>query len=104
MHFRCVNSHGFLRNKARDIRLKALTKLLDYAKNHNVGIIVFEKIRMNKKAKTKSKRANRKIARFASREMLSYGINMALRRGFRVYLVNPRNTSKEAKEIHNSSN
>ena len=30
---------------------------------------------------------------------MSYGINMALRRGLRVYLVEPNNTSKKARKI-----
>ena len=47
-----------------------------------------------------TKSGNRKITRFAKRELIDYGVSMALRRGFRVFLVNPAYTTKKAKEIH----
>lgn len=43
-HFSEVTLAGFSRNKARDLRLKALSKLIDYACHHNVKYFVFEKI------------------------------------------------------------
>jgi len=103
-HFPEVTSHGFPRNKAKDIRLKALAELLDYAYYHDVGVVLFEdleriKRRKGRTTKTKSKKANRKISKFAKRELLHYGVTMALKRGFKVYLVNPANTSNIAKQI-----
>ena len=100
VHFHRVTSPGFPKNKAKDIRLKVLAKLLDYARDHNCGIVVFENLKFKNKTKTKNKAANRKIHKFACKQFLSYGINMALRRGLKVYLVKPNNTSKKAKEIH----
>ena len=100
-HFPEVTSHGFPKNKAKDIRLKALAELLDYAYFHNVGIVLFEDLeRMKRRSKTKSRKANRKISKFAKHELLHYGVTMALKRGFKVFLVNPVNTSKIAKQIH----
>ena len=100
-HFPEVTSHGFPKNKAKDIRLKALAELLDYAYHHNVGMVLFEDLNRikRKKVKTKSKKANRKIQKFAKRELLQYGTTMALKRGFKVFLVNPSNTSKIANQI-----
>jgi len=65
VHFHRVTSPGFPKNKAKDIRLKALAKLLDYARDHNCGIVVFENLKFKNKTKTKSKAANRKIHNFA---------------------------------------
>ena len=48
-HFPEVTSHGFPRNKAKDIRLKTLAELLDYAYYHNVGIVLFEDLDKIKK-------------------------------------------------------
>ena len=96
-----VTSPGFPRNRAGDARLKALAKLLDYAYHHNVGTVLFEDLeRVKRRRYVESRCANRKITRFAKRELLQHGIVMALRRGFKVYLVNPANTSKNAKRIH----
>ena len=100
-HFPEVTSHGFPRNKAKDVKLKALAKLLDYAYYHNVGIVLFEDLdRIKKRRFTNNPKANRKISKFAKRELLDYGIIMALKRGFKVFLVNPADTSKIAKQIH----
>lgn len=100
-HFPEVTSHGFPKNKAKDIRLKALAELLDYAYYHNVGIVLFEDLdRIKKKQFTNNPKANRKISKFAKHELLHYGVTMALKRGFKVFLVNPTNTSKIAKQIH----
>jgi len=49
---------------------------------------------IKKKRYTKSKSANRKIARFAKRELLQYGIAMAMKYSFKVLLVNPKWTTK----------
>jgi len=96
-----VTSHGFPKNKAKDIRLKALAELLDYAYYHNVGIVLFEDLdRIKKRQFTNNPKANRKISKFAKRELLHYGVTMTLKRGFKVFLVNPTNTSKIAKQIH----
>lgn len=102
-HFPEVPSHGFPKNKAKDIRLKALSELLDYAYFHNVGIVLFEDLERIKQRKfTNNPKSNRKISKFAKRELLHYGITMALKRGFKVFLVNPANTSKIAMQIHKS--
>lgn len=99
-HFPEVTSHGFPKNKAKDIRLKALAELLDYAYYHNVRIVLFEDLdRIKKKLFINNPKANRKISKFAKRELLDYGTTMALKRGFKVFLVNPANTSKIAKQI-----
>ena len=95
-----VTSHGFPRNKANTMRLQALAKLLNYAYNHGVGIVLFEDLEKIKKRKyTKSKIANRKIARFPKRKLLEHAVVMALKYGFKVYLINPFYTSKVGKRI-----
>ncbi|RLE64994.1 MAG: hypothetical protein DRJ47_06430 [Thermoprotei archaeon] len=35
-HFPEITSHGFPKDKAKDIRMKALTKLVSYAHHHGV--------------------------------------------------------------------
>ena len=88
-----VTSHGFPRNKANAIRLQALAKLLNYAYHHNVGVVVFEDLYKIKKRKY-IRKANRKISRFPKRKLLKHAIVMALKYGFKVYLVDPSYTSK----------
>jgi len=101
-HFPEVNSPGFPRKKARDLRLKALARLLDYAFHHGVGVVFFEDLgrtkRKNGKA-TSSRRGNRKASNFAKKELLEHGVVMALKRGFEVYLVNPAGSSKLGQEL-----
>jgi len=100
-HFPEVTSHGFPKNKARDTRLKAFVKLLDYAYYHNVEVTLFEDLeRIKRRRFTNSVKANRKISKFAKHELLQYGVTMALKRGFKVFLVSPVNTSKIARKIH----
>jgi len=97
-----VTSHGFPRSKAKIKRLEALAKLLDYAYHHDVGVVVFENLFIIKRRKfTKNSSANRKMSRFAKKELLQYGIIMSMKYGFKVLLVNPKGTtlSKEHDEV-----
>ncbi|WP_223211933.1 transposase [Thermococcus henrietii] len=101
-HFPGVNSPGFSNRRARDLRLKALARLLDYAFYHGVRVVFFEDLgrikRKNGKATT-SRKGNRKASTFAKKELLEYGVVMALKRGFEVYLVNPAGSSKLGREF-----
>jgi len=95
-----VASQGFSRNKANVLRLQALAKLLDYAYNHGVGVVVFEDLeRIKKKRYTRSRKANRKISRFAKRKLLDHAIVMSMKYGFKIYLVNPAYTTKLGERI-----
>ena len=97
-----VTSHGYPRRKAKAKRLEALSKLLKYAYHHTVGIVVFENLLAIKKRRyTRSRIANRKITRFAKKQLLQYGIVMAMKYGFKVLLINPKGTtsSKEHDEV-----
>ncbi len=95
-----ATSHGFSKNKAHTMRLQALARLLNYAYRHGVGIVLFEDLaRIKKRRYTKSKTANRKITRFPKRKLLQHGIVMAMKYGFRVYLVNPAYTSKIGEKL-----
>jgi len=97
-----VTSPGFPREKARALRLRALAKLLKYCYTHGVGAVVFENLLDVKKRRfTKSKKANRKISRFAKRKLLQHAILMSLKYGFKVLLVDPKNTtsSREHREV-----
>ena len=96
-----VTSHGYPRSKAKTRRLEALAKLLRYAFHHGVGTLVFENLLVIKNRRyTRSRKANRKITRFAKKELLQHGIVMAVKYGFKVLLVNPKGTthSKEHDE------
>jgi len=89
-----VVAHGFPRAKAKALRLKALAKLLGYCYAHGVGTVVFENLHGIKGRRfTGSRSANRKISRFAKRELLQHAIVMSLKHGFRVLLVDPRGTT-----------
>ena len=97
-----VTSHGYPKSKAKARRLEALAKLLKYTYHHNVGIVVFENLfTIKKREYSRNPTANRKITRFAKKELLRYGILMAMKYGFKVLLVNPRGTtrSKEHDEV-----
>ena len=97
-----ITSHGFPRNKARAKRLEALAKLLRYAYHHNVGAVAFENLLTIKKRKyINNSTANRKITRFAKRELLQHALAMAMKHGFKVHLIDPKGTtnSKEHDEV-----
>jgi IS605 OrfB family transposase len=96
-----VNRPGYPRNKAWPLRLNALGRLLRYAYYHNVDTVLFEdldRIKRNNK-KTNSKNANRKMNRFPKRKLLEHATLMAMKYGFKVYLVSPGYTSKLAERI-----
>ncbi len=89
-----VTSHGYPRGKARARRLKALSKLLKYAYYHDVGAVVFENLSAIKKRRyTRNGTVNRKITRFAKKQLLQNGIVMAMKYGFKVLLINPKGTT-----------
>jgi len=97
-----INSPGYLAERAWTIGLQKLGKLLNYAYNHNVGIVLFEnlnKIKRKNGRKTSNGNANRKINAFPKRKLLEHGVIMAYKYGFKIYLVNPRYTSKLAEKI-----
>jgi IS605 OrfB family transposase len=97
-----VTSHGFPREKAKVLRLSALARLLEYCYRHGVGTVVFENLLLVKRKRfTRSEKANRKIARFAKRQLIQHGVVMALKYGFRVLLVDPKGTtsSREHSEL-----
>ena len=86
-----VASHGYPRSKARAGRLEALSKLLKYAYYHNVDIVAFENLFVIRKRKyTTNRNVNRKITRFAKKELLQHSIVMAMKYGFKAYLVNQK--------------
>jgi IS605 OrfB family transposase len=89
-----ATSHGFPREKAKVLRLNALARLLEYCYRHGVGTVVFENLlSVKRKRFTRSKKANRKITRFAKKLLIQHGVVMALKYGFRVLLVDPRGTT-----------
>ena len=95
-HFPEITQHGFSKNKARDIILKALSELIDYAVYHNVGYFVFEKIDNVKSKKTRSKNVNRKISRFSYRTLLTHAETMVKKRGGVFITTSPAYTSVDA--------
>ncbi|MCD6487765.1 MAG: hypothetical protein J7K21_00885 [Desulfurococcales archaeon] len=89
-----VVSHGFLREKAKWIRLNTLADTLRWCKRIGVDYIIFEDLTKIKTRRfTSNPYANRKIARFPKKQLLRHGIIRALKLGFTVILVNPRGTS-----------
>jgi len=102
VRFPQVVRHGFPKNKARDIRLKSLKKLLLFARSIGADYVAFENLFLVKKrSKTSAPLGNRKITLFAKRQLLIHGILMALKLGLQPILGNPKGTtsSKEHDEI-----
>ena len=81
----------------RDLRLKVLSRLLDYAYYRGVSVVFFEDLSMVKRKGGKvmnSRRGKRKASNFAKKEFLEHGVGMAVKRGFEVFLVNSAGSSK----------
>jgi len=99
-HFPEVNSPGYSENKAKDTRLKALSELVEYATTHGVKTFVFEKLKMKGAKSISSKTGNRKMSKFAARELLSHAEIMVKKRGGEFKQVNPAYSSKNARIIN----
>jgi len=85
---------GFPKGKAMALRLNALSQALNFLSRVGVDYVVFEDLFLVKKRRfTRSKSGNRKVSRFAKRQMLIHGVIKALRLGFNVVLVNPKGTT-----------
>jgi hypothetical protein len=74
--------------------LNALSESLNFLSRIGVDYVVFEDLFLVKKRKfTRSKSGNRKVSRFAKRQLLIHGVVKALRLSFDVVLVNPKGTT-----------
>jgi len=92
-----ATSPGYPRNKARVVRLRALTKLLSYAYHHGAGVAVFEELdKIKWRRFTSSPKANRKIAKFAKKQLLTHAVVMGLKYGLKPVLVDPRGTTSSS--------
>ncbi len=93
-----VTSHGYSAKLSKQKRLQALSRLIRLAKLVGATHIAFENLfDIRKRRYTRSPSANRKISRFAKRQLLLHGILRSLREGLCVVLVNPRGTTKSEK-------
>ncbi len=89
-----VVSHGFPKDKAKALRLNALSQALNFLSRIGVDYVVFEDLFLVKNRRfTRSKSGNRKASRFAKKQMLTHGVIKSLRLGFNVVLVNPKGTT-----------
>jgi hypothetical protein len=89
-----VTRPGFPKGKARALRLNALSQALIFLSRVGVDYVIFEDLFLVKNRRfTRSKSGNRKVSRFAKRQMLIHGVIKALRLGFNVILVNPKGTT-----------
>jgi hypothetical protein len=76
------------------LRLNALSESLIFLSRVGVDYVIFEELFLVKKRKfTRSKSGNRKVSRFARRQLLIHGVIKSLRFGFNVILVNPKGTT-----------
>nr|WP_202945690.1 hypothetical protein [Thermogladius calderae] len=90
-----VTSHGSPAELNKQKRLQALSRLIRLAKLVGATHVAFENLLDIKKRRyTRSPSANRKISRFAKRQLLLHGILRSLREGLCVVLVNPKGTTK----------
>ena len=99
-HFPEVNSSGYGEGKAKDKRLKALSELIDYAIEQGAKIFVFEKLKMNGRKNISTKTGNRKITKFATRELISHAEIMVKKRGGEFVQINPAYSSQSARIIN----
>jgi hypothetical protein len=89
-----VTRPGFPKGKAMALRLNALSESLNFLSRVGVDYVVFEDLFLVKRRRfTRSKSGNRKVSRFAKRQMLTHGVIKSLRLGFNVILVNPEGTT-----------
>jgi len=89
-----VTRPGFPKGKAMALRLNALSQALNYLLRIGVDYVAFEDLFLVKKRKfTGSKSGNRKVSRFAKKQLLVHGVIKSLRLGFNVVLVNPKGTT-----------
>jgi len=89
-----VVSHGFPKGKAMALRLNALSQALSFLSRVGVDYVALEDLFLVKRRKfTRSKSGNRKVSRFAKKQLLVHGVIKALRLGFNVILVNPKGTT-----------
>ena len=89
-----VTRPGFPKGKAMALRLNALSQALNYLSRVGVDYVIFEDLFLVKNRRfTRSKSGNRKVSRFAKRQMLIHGVIKSLRLGFNVILVNPKGTT-----------
>ena len=87
-------SHGFPKEKAKWLRLNALSNALEWCKGIGVDYVVFEDLARIRHTKfTSNPYANRKITKFPKKQILIHGVIKALKLGFVAVLVNPRGTS-----------
>lgn len=98
-----VTRPGFPREKGKALRLNALSNALKFLSRIGVDYVVFEDLFLVKGRRrfTKSKSGNRRISRFAKRQLLTHGVIKSLRLGFNVILANPKGTtnSKEHEKV-----
>jgi len=97
-HFPEVVSHGFPKDKANDIRRKALKDLVEYAVNHGAKIFVAERLAKTS-TKTRNKATNRKINKFALKQYTGHLKVLVGRVDGKLHLINPAYTSVAAKMI-----
>ncbi|AWR94030.1 hypothetical protein [Acidianus brierleyi] len=89
-----VTRPGFTKGKAMALRLNALSESLNFLSRVGVDYVVFEDLFLVKRRRfTRSKSGNRKVSRFAKRQMLAHGVIKSLRLCFNVVLVNPKGTT-----------
>lgn len=97
-----VTLHGFPAELAKQRRLQTLSYLIRLAKLVGVTYIAFENLfKVKKRRFTKSFNANRRISKFAKKQLLLHGILKSVREGLYVVLVNPKGTtsSREHSEV-----
>ena len=87
-------SHGFSRDKAKWLRLNALSVALEWCRRVGVDYVVFEDLaRIGYRRFTSNPYANRKITKFPKKQILIHGVIKALKLVLTIILVNSKGTS-----------
>lgn len=92
--FSDVVSHGYPVERAKNERLGGISEALKFASSVGVDYVVFEDLFTIKRRRfVRGRSGNRRISRFAKRELLYHGVVRSLRMGFNVVIVNASGTS-----------
>lgn len=91
-----LTQHGYPKERGWNEATAEIDRLLRSAKGYSVGRIFLEDLFLiggKRKVKGKTSKGRRKASKFMKRKLLTWLALRALKHGFEVYLVDPRNTS-----------
>jgi len=95
-----VTQHGYPRERAWNEIVDTVDKTLQWLYNYGVSVVFLEdleKVKRKKRPRCKTPRARRKATIFRKRRLFTWLALRCLKYGFKVYLVDPRDSSLAAR-------